>query len=422
MPEPGEGKDWVGGSMDAAIFSAMMFVAAFLGRGNPYFIYPHILWSFLAALVFNLAQFSMPAERLSRDKRMALSVCANVIFVTLIIHYSGAGKSYFWVMYLLPIFTGCLSFGTRGILATVACVTLALVLFHVRSLRADAGGAALELAVKAATLLASAGVTMRAAVRERGARIRLEKEQERARRERLETQENVQHMDRLATLGTLSAGVAHELNTPLTNILGFTEHVLSREMPAQETKRLIRRVEASARRCKDIIENLTSFARKQIGRRRPCSVNSLVRQCVELKRHDCMIERIAMEEDYGADLPELLLSGPEFQQVIFNLLTNAQQAIRSFRKSGGRIRTATLRSGDHIQVEVEDNGPGIRPEHLEKIWEPFFTTKGEGEGTGLGLAISRKIVHDQGGAIHVTSTPGQGTSFLIQFPAGLGAR
>lgn len=417
MSEKIRGREWVRGSVDAGIFSAMMIIAAFLGRENPSFVYPHILWCFLAALVFNLVNFSMLPRALPASSRMVLSVLANLCFVSLIVHYSGGAKSYFWVMYLLPVFTGCLSFGPGGILITAAAITAALTAFHAGALRADVWTGVMELVVKAGTILASAAVTMKVALKERTARRRLAEEQERSRKERLEMQEKVQHMDRLATLGTLSASVAHELNSPLTTMLGFTQVLLSREMSRRETEQSIGRIEAGAKRCKEIIADMMSLARKQKSRRKPCSVVPLIHQCVELKRYDCLVDGIAVEEEAESGVPDIPLSGPEFQQVVFNLMTNAQQAIRGHRKEGGVIRVATRLEGGLIRVTVEDNGPGISPENLGRIWESFFTTKPEGEGTGLGLAISRQIIRDQGGTMGVESDPGKGARFIIDFPA-----
>ncbi|MDD5629796.1 MAG: ATP-binding protein, partial [Elusimicrobia bacterium] len=276
-------------------------------------------------------------------------------------------------------------------------------------------GGAVELLVKTAIIAASAAVVMQVAGREREARERLADERRRGEAERLQARERLQRMDRLATLGTLIAGVAHELKSPLAAILGYAEVGGRQDLPPGEAQRIFRRMEDRARACGQIIQDMLAFSRQKTGARKPCDVNALIRECVALKEHDWVLDRLELEAQLAPDLPRTTLSGVEFQQVIFNLLTNAHQAIRAARREGGRIRLSTRREGEEIVVSVEDNGPGIPAEIAQRIWEPFFTTKPEGEGTGLGLAISRRIVEDSlGGAL--TLRPGSGAAFLIRLP------
>lgn len=402
--------------LDGIAFALVMALAAYLGRANPYFVYPQILWCFLALLSFNLVNFSVLPRLLSDRRRVSATVLVNTLLLSAIVFYSGGKHSYFWVMYLLPIFSSCLAFGRTGILRTSIAISVVLLLFHAGSFRDRLWGEVLEAAVKLATIFASTMVVMRVALRERDARRLLQEEQERLQGERASVREKVQHMDRLATLGTLTASVAHELNTPLTTILGFSQLMQEPSMRLEDLREFGRRVEASVVRCRTIIQDMLSFARSKSGRRRPEDINALVRECVELKRYDWTVAGVSVEESYAADLPEVVVSGAEFQQVLFNLLSNAYQALRSAGIKDGRIRVRTRCWREGVLATVEDNGPGVPADLREKIWEPFFTTKKDGEGTGLGLAISRQIVEGQGGTLALEPDTGFGAAFTIRLP------
>ncbi|MCX5794174.1 MAG: ATP-binding protein [Elusimicrobia bacterium] len=408
--------EWFGGPVEGVVFALIMAVAAFLGRENPRFVYPEVLYCLLALLAFNLVNFSALPRLLPQPRRSVLVVASNILLLTLVLHYSGGAQSYFWVLYLLPVFNACLAFGRRGVLATIAAALAPLLVFYLGTLSRLGWGGAIELLVKAAIITASAAVVMQVAGREREARARLEEERRRSETERVQAREQLQHMDRLATLGTLIAGVAHELKSPMAGILGYAELAHGRELPPAEAKRIFGRIAERARNCEQVIQDMLAFARQKTGARKACDINALIRECVALKEHDWFMDRLAVDAELSADLPRTELSGAEFQQVIFNLLTNAHQAIRAARRADGRIRLSTRREDGEILVRVEDNGPGIPADIAERIWEPFFTTKPEGEGTGLGLAICRRIVDSLGGSLTLQSGRGEGAAFLIRLP------
>ena len=408
--------EWFGGPIDGVVFALIMVVAAFLGRENPRFVYPEVLYCFLGLLAFNLINFSILPRLLSQSRRPPLAVASNIFLLTLVLRYSGGSGSYFWVLYLLPMFNGCLAFGRRGVLATLAAVLLPLMAFYAETLARLRWNDAIELLVKATIITASAIVVMRVAAREREARARLEEERRRSEAERGQAREQLQRMDRLATLGTLIAGVAHELKSPLAFILGYAELAHDQDYPPAETKRIFRSIEERARCCDQIIQHMLAFSRQKAGGRKVCDINALVRECVALKEHDWIFDRLEFVTELATDLPRTMLSGAEFQQVVFNLLTNAHQAIRATGRTDGRIRLSTRREAGEIVVSVEDNGPGIPAEIAERIWEPFFTTKPEGEGTGLGLAICSQIVKASEGSLTLESGRDGGAAFLIRLP------
>ncbi|MFA6092642.1 MAG: hybrid sensor histidine kinase/response regulator [Elusimicrobiota bacterium] len=404
-----------GATADSVVFSVMMAIAAYLGRENPDFTYPEILYSFLTLLLFNLLNFSFLSKRLPYRQRAPSSVAVNIFFITLAVSFSGGHSSNFWVMYLLPIFTACLAFDLRGILWATASILLVLLGFHHASLRERQWIDLLALLIKATTLLAAAGVTMRVASNERSARKRLSEEQDRAEQERRQSREQLQHMDRLATLGTLSASIAHELNSPLATILGFAQMGLSSSAGPAQLRQSLERIEHGARRCRQTIQDMLSFARISKSERTLTDLSALVRECVELKKFDWILSPVKVEARYAAGLPKLALSGPEIQQVLFNLINNAEHAVLA-RPEGGRILVSTEGDAEHLRVSIEDNGPGIPAQLLERIWEPFFTTKSAGKGTGLGLSIVKRIMEEQGGRITVRSAPEQGACFTLEFP------
>jgi len=407
--------------LDGAAFFLLMAVAAFLGRENPRFVRPGILWSFFALLAFNLANFAWLPRRMPERRRAPLSLAANILLISLIIRYSGGPQSYFWVMYLQPIFSACLSLERVGIAAAMAAILLALGAFHAVSPFRFNWAEALAMLSKMFTLLISALVTMRVASNERRALRLLSQEQEQAALERARMREQVQHMDRLATLGTLLASIAHEINRPLGTILGYAESALADESKSARAAQALDSIQSAARRCTRTIQDMLAFARSQKSERKPTDVNALLRECLQLKRYDWVTDSIRSEESYAPGLPLLTLSGPEIQQVVFNLLTNAEQAIRSKPDGAGLIRLSSRMDPGFVRVTVEDDGPGIPAEALDKIWEPFFTTKPAGTGTGLGLSISRRIISEHGGKLSVSSAPGRGAAFTIELPAPPGA-
>jgi len=257
---------------------------------------------------------------------------------------------------------------------------------------------------------------MRVAVRERESRGRLEADRLRVEQEKARSRDQLMALDRLAMLGTLSAGITHELNSPLSAILGFTEVALEKDCQPADARRFFSRIQNCARRCSQIMKDMLAFSRQRTGQPRLCDVNALLRECLQLKEHDWLVYGLQVETDLAEGLPPVMISSGEFQQVIFNLLTNAQQAICGPGRKGGLIRLHSRLEGTRVLVSVQDNGPGVPPELAERIWEPFFTTKPEGEGTGLGLAICRQIILRQGGSLAMEEAPGGGAEFRVLLP------
>jgi PAS domain S-box-containing protein len=229
-----------------------------------------------------------------------------------------------------------------------------------------------------------------------------------------ELRDQLIHTERLAAAGQLVSGVAHELNNPLQSVVGFTELVLAGERHP-ETREDLERVLAEANRAARIVRNLLAFVRRSSAERKPASLNELVAGAVALRSYELGVANIDVREDYATDLPAVQVDKEEIQQVLLNLLLNAEHAIKS-TGSRGEVRVRTLIHEQGVGIEVHDTGPGVPPSVAGRIFEPFFSTKEVGQGTGLGLSIALGIVEAHGGAlILATETPG--ACFRLTLPA-----
>jgi len=203
--------------------------------------------------------------------------------------------------------------------------------------------------------------------------------------------------EKLASMGTLAAGVAHELNNPLGVILGFTDLLIEKAEKGSQDYEDLKTIERHSLHCKQVAENLLSFARQGEGEAEYCDINEAIDEIVRVVKHSLEMNDIELRMDLGSGLPKVKGDLRQMQQVFLNLITNAAAAM----KRGGILEVKTgldLRRG-RVCMTVRDNGHGIREEHVEKIFDPFFTTKSEGEGTGLGLFVSRGIITKYEGSI-----------------------
>ena len=232
--------------------------------------------------------------------------------------------------------------------------------------------------------------------------------------ERIRTEDRLLEAARLSSIGELVAGVAHEINNPLTSILGFA-HLLLNADPPESIKADLQIVYSEAQRAASIVQNLLIFARRSGPHQVRSNVNSILTKALQLKTYDFMTDGLEVSQRLAPDIPVTMLDEHQMVQVVVNILTNAQQAIKSASKTGS-ISICSSRLGGKIRVSICDNGPGIRPDLLRRIFEPFFTTKDVGAGTGLGLSICYGIVQQQGGEIWAESTEGRGTTFHIELP------
>jgi PAS domain S-box-containing protein len=220
--------------------------------------------------------------------------------------------------------------------------------------------------------------------------------------------------ERLAAMGQMIGGFAHELNNPLTSILGMAE-LLQEGDPNEAARKQITILHKEARRAAEIVQNLQYFARPPAPGRSEVNLNDLVQRTVQMQSYPLRKSNITVDFKPEAELPAIVADPNQLMQVFLNLLLNAEQAIRESGQKG-TIRVHTGRTPESVSVVFEDDGPGIAQENLAHIFDPFFTTKRPGRGTGLGLSICKTVLREHGGNIDVASAPGGGAVFTITLP------
>ena len=227
-------------------------------------------------------------------------------------------------------------------------------------------------------------------------------------------QAKLMHTEKMAALGQLVSGVAHEVNNPLAAIVGFTDLLLENPQVPEQAKEELRVILQEAQRTRVIVQNLLSFARHMPAQHEPVRVNSILRQTLQLRAYDFANHGVQMSEHYADELPLTIGDSHQLQQVFLNILNNAYDAIQEVRRPG-RIDVSTSVRVGHIEVAFRDNGPGIS--HPERIFDPFFTTKEVGKGTGLGLSICYGIIRSHRGEIMARNNPdGIGCTFFVRLP------
>jgi len=242
-------------------------------------------------------------------------------------------------------------------------------------------------------------------------------ERRQAEQEKSRIQEQLRHADRLATIGQLAAGVAHELNEPLAGILGLARLAGGPEGLPRQTQEDIRKIERLCLQAREVIKKLLVFARETPPKRMRVDLNEIVRNGMDFFVARCANGGTHLALELTPDLPEITGDPAQLNQVLVNLVVNTLQAM----PKGGRLTVRTEAHEDQVSLMVQDTGAGMSEEVLGKIFLPFFTTKGVGEGTGLGLPVVHGIVTAHGGSIAVGSRPGQGTQVEVRLPrAGTG--
>ncbi len=229
---------------------------------------------------------------------------------------------------------------------------------------------------------------------------------------RVRLEEQLQHTEKMASVGLLAAGVAHEVNTPLAGISSYTQ-LLRGQLDEQDPRQqVLEKIEKQSFRAAKIINGLLNFSRSSGTEFDRVDVNKVLADVLALVEHQLDGSRIRVRRELSPQLPPVRGNENRIQQVFFNLILNARDAM----PSGGWLTLRTHADDETVVVEVGDTGHGIRREHLRRIYDPFFTTKGIGKGTGLGLSVSYGIVQEHGGAILVESDPGAGTTFQVTLP------
>ena len=226
------------------------------------------------------------------------------------------------------------------------------------------------------------------------------------------------HAEKMAAVGHLVSGVAHEVNNPLTAILGFTDLLMENPELPESARRDLRVILQEAQRTKQIVQNLLSFARQMPPRRQPIQLNSILKRTVQLRSYDFISHGIQVVEQLDEALPEIVGDSHQLQQVFLNILNNAYDAVRECGRPA-RIEIVSARTETGVEISFRDNGIGIAD--ADRIFDPFFTTKDVGKGTGLGLSICYGIIREHGGEIMChNNLDSEGASFIVRLPIGRG--
>ena len=227
-------------------------------------------------------------------------------------------------------------------------------------------------------------------------------------------QERLLQSEKMASVGQLVSGVAHELNNPLTGVMGFAQLLLMRDLD-ERSRHEVETIYSEAERAAKIVQNLLSFARRRKAAKELVDVIVLLERVLELRSYDLRVKNISLDLALDPRLPKTMADADQLQQVFFNIIINAEQAMLQAR-GRGRLTVRSARAGDRIRLTFADDGPGVPPENLRRIFDPFFTTKEAGAGTGLGLTIAYGIIEDHGGRISVDSALGRGATFTVDIP------
>lgn len=235
-----------------------------------------------------------------------------------------------------------------------------------------------------------------------------------------EKQKQLMHAEKLASLGALAAGVAHEVNNPLGTIALYAQMMRDELGEGQESQReSVDIILKHSTRAGQIVKNLLEFARRTELEAKPVSINAVLEDVLSMTGHQAELQQVTVVKQLGPDVPGIVGDADKLRQVFVNMVINALQAM----PKGGRLRVASRgveEAGQAAQVRIADTGRGIPPDKIDKVFDPFFTTKETGKGTGLGLSVSHGIVEQHGGHIAVESSPGEGTTFTVTIPAPSG--
>ncbi len=223
--------------------------------------------------------------------------------------------------------------------------------------------------------------------------------------------------DRLASIGLLASGVAHEVGNPLTVIIGYANTLPQMVDLPDGVKEGLSIIAEESERAGNILKNLLTFARSESTEKQAVSVNESLDRVLELRAYQQKLNKVQVHTNLAPGLPEVKANRTRLEQVFYNIIVNAEFAVKEARESGN-LDVTTERIDGKVRITIADDGTGISKENMLRLFTPFFTTKKEGQGTGLGLSVCQGIVHDHGGRIWAESTEGKGASFFIELPAG----
>ncbi|MCJ7790794.1 MAG: PAS domain S-box protein, partial [Dehalococcoidia bacterium] len=245
--------------------------------------------------------------------------------------------------------------------------------------------------------------------------IRDVSERKRAEEERKQMEQRAQFASRLASVGELASGVAHEINNPLTGVIGYAHLLLARKDLSRDVRRDLEIINEGAQRVAGIVKKLLAFARQTKPEQRYVNINELIRITLDLRTYELAASNIKVSLQFTRDMPMTIADPGQLQQVFLNLIINAETEMK-LAHDRGKLSIKTEKINNILRITFKDTGPGIAKENLETIFDPFFTTREVGQGTGLGLSVCHGIVTEHNGKIWAESRPGKGATFIVELP------
>ncbi len=239
-------------------------------------------------------------------------------------------------------------------------------------------------------------------------------ERKQAEAERKELEQRAQLASRLAAVGEMTSGIAHEINNPLTSIIGFAQLVMDRNIP-DDIRKDIGVIYSEAQRTAEVVKSLLAFARKHAPVRQPTDINGIINGVLELRAYEHRVNNIQVNTRFDPKLPETVVDYFQMQQVFLNIILNGETTMLEAHNKG-TLTITTQKVNSTIKISFTDDGSGIAKENLSRIFDPFFTTREVGKGTGLGLSICYGIVAEHGGRIYARSKLGKGATFVVELP------
>jgi two-component system NtrC family sensor kinase len=226
--------------------------------------------------------------------------------------------------------------------------------------------------------------------------------------------EQLMMADRLASIGELASGAAHELNNPLTSVIGFSQLLMDRDVP-DDIREDLKLIHDEAQRATSVVKNLLTFARRHPPAKQLSHVNSIIEDVLKLRAYEQRVRNIEVKKNLTPTLPRIMVDYFQMEQVFLNIVLNAEYSMTE-AQNRGTLTITTSRRNNKVVISVADDGLGIRQEHVGQLFNPFFTTKKPGRGTGLGLSICHGIVTEHGGKIYAKSKAGKGATFFVELP------
>lgn len=404
-----------------AVFCIFLAGMAYLGRENAELIYPEIFYLFLLLLSLNFS--AILALRLwpSKEWLSALIILANCGTITAILSYSGGPRSNLWVLYLLPIYTVSMLLNGREVVwITAGAVGFNTVFYMFAS---DGWGAAVifELFLKYGIFIFSAALTWRLVSAERRSFLKLRRHREEL--DRLEESIEIktardEQTEKLAQVGLISAGIVHDLKSPLMVIGGFADVCLQETPLDAPIRKDLESIKRSASLCQNIVSGILSAATKEAPPLIPCEINGIIESAIELCGNILASSGIAIKKNFGPEPLQVLGSPEHLERLFLNLIANAAKAMPTGGRLIMRTRTDPQFGGQlsRARIIVEDTGTGLSDEALAKLFTPFGTTRPLEGGTGLGLYLCREIALQHGGSLEAENRREGGARFILSLP------